>query len=299
MISIISELNEFAKQQGKGSVVELPVRVQKHNYLSILEERYKGYTLLLEEFLSSKGRKAIWENVKDDLKLMCDSFIKVIKDNFYESLSQCFDKIEKKWSLIDLIGTTLEERDYYRFCSYSTNLTQPKDFYHCPFGKEGINTRFGTSEIPLWYLGCSKEVCKCEAEGKTGSLAVFRQKKDTEPIKIIDLTQKKYYDINENSGLGFCYVFWWLLACCYCFLETDNHKETSVVPQMFAKYIRDNYKDISGIKYYTVRNSLLNPEEETFVNVALFTRKYDAEGYDMNLCGKFEMLDCKQNVKMA
>lgn len=299
MISIISELNEFAKQQGKGSVVELPVRVQKHNYLSILEERYKGYTLLLEEFLSSKRRKAIWENVKDDLKLMCDSFIRVIKENSYESCSQCFKEIEKRRNLIGLMGITLEEKDYYRFCSYSTNLTQPKDFYHCPIGKNGINTRFGTAEIPLWYLGCSKEVCKCEAEGQIGSLAVFRKKNNIEPIKIIDLTQKKYYEINENFESGFCYVFWWLLACCYCFLDTDNHEETSVVPQMFAKYIRDNHKDISGIKYYTVRNSQLNPKEDTFVNVALFTREYDAEGYDVNLCGKFEMVCCEQNVKMT
>ena len=298
MIKNIYYLNEFAKLHKKQYVVELPIKVQSDNYPLILKERYKEYESLLKDFLVSHDGEAIWEDVKDDLTYLYESFIDVIEGGSYENFRKCLEEIDEKRQLIKSMKKTLDKVDYYRFCSYSTKLTEPKHFYHCPITRRGMNTRFGIADIPLWYLGCSKDVCMYEAAGCNGSLAVFRQKDSTEPINIIDLTQKGCCNKDEDLfPLGICYLFWWILACCYCFLDNDNHEQTSTIPQMFAKYIRENYKDISGIRYYTVRNSQLNPNEDTYVNVALFTREYNAEGYDICLCEKFEMVRCEQNVK--
>lgn len=296
MIKNIYNLNEFAKQHNTSYVTELPIKVQDQNIVQILTNRFNEYMSLLNKFLIEKSGSDIWDNVKDDLTFLHNSIIKVIENDSYERLKICLDKIEQKWNLLNMMKRELERVDLYRFCSYSTVLTQDKQFYHCPICKKGVNTRFGKADTPLWYLGYSIDVCKYEAHGRGGSLAIFRQI-DSTPLTIIDLTQKVYYNVNEDTyPHGACYIFWWLLACCYCYLDSDNHEMTSIFPQLFAKYIKEKYIDVSGIRYYTVRNCQLNPGEETFVNLALFTRDYNLEGYDMNLCGKFKMIDSEQNV---
>lgn len=86
--------------------------------------------------------------------------------------------------------------------------------------------------------------------------------------------------------------------CCYCVdRNEDSDTVTYIFPQLVSQYIKENYPQITGIKYYTVRNDKLDPNENEFVNVALFTREYDEDGYDVKLCETFKMICCKQNVK--
>lgn len=299
MIKNIKCLNEFAINNGVAYIVELPLFFDGgvEEMIKALTRRYEEYIKLLKDFVFSVGGDDL-DDIILDIKLIYNCFLNVVKDkDTYPILTTTLNKINSKYQLFDIIKKPLNTKHLYRFCSYSAYLTEAKEFYHCPIMHGGSNTRFGRPDNYLWYLGLSKEVCKYEARGNTGSLATFVKSEEINSVFVIDLTQDGLFD-DDTSFEKKCYIFWWLLVCCYCVAENEVYDNvTYTFPQLFSQYIKDNYPNIAGIKYYTVRNKKLNPDEKTYINVALFTKDYNAEGYDMNLCGKFEMIECQQNVK--
>ena len=290
-------LNSYAQENSMSSTLELPVGVGNKDILSTLNAKFEKYYDLLECFFEER-LKCDSSFCLSHLRNLQDSFICILekKEGSYENLKNVLDSISKEYKSF-LIRRPIEAgHTFFRFCSYSSSLSRDKEFYHCPALRNATDTRFGNEEKHYWYLGYSKDVCKCEARGRVGSLATFKLKAGTETLFIIDFTQKGLFDESNLESEEVCYIIWWLIASCYCFTNEETSKETYIIPQMISRYIEENMKDVSGIRYYTVRNEKLDPFENTYVNIALFTNNYNDEGYDLSLCEKFEMIDSEQNV---
>lgn len=300
MIKNLNKLNEYAIKKNASYILELPLSFdgEAEELIKELTKRYEDYIKLLKDFESST-RVFDLGDITNDIEMLYQCIISVIKngDNAYSTLTNNLNLINTKYHLFDMIKKPLGANPLYRFCSYDANLTKPKEFYHCPTKYEGTNTRFGKPDNYLWYLGLSKEVCKYEAKGKIGSMATFVINEGTNPMLVLDLTQDGIF-VDSSILEKKCYVFWWLLVCCYCVARNEGSDNiTYIFPQLFSQYIKDNYSNISGIKYYTVRNDKLDPNENKYVNVALFTKEYNEEGYDVKLCENFKMIESEQNIK--
>ena len=299
MINNISDLNKYAIGKGLEYIVELPLAIRNDDIIEAMSKRHHEFTNLLRDFWKGNNTSN-YEYVIYEIDRLRDCFVNVNKkgDAAYSDLARVLTDINDTHKLFNFIKKPLDNIKLYRFCSYDTNLSQPKHFYHCPTIIQGSNTRFGKPDNYLWYLGYSETVSKYEAKGKPGSMATFIKRNVEEPLYIIDLTQDGLFKDDSSDFDMLCYIFWWLLVCCYCVAEDERFDtETYAFPQLVSRYFKENYPDVDGIKYYTVRNTKLNPYEKTYTNVALFTREYNLEGYDMNLCGKFKMIESKQNVK--
>lgn len=302
MFKNLYELSQYAKDNGKLYVLELPLELKAGNLEYLLRNRFEEYKSLLISFLDSNGGQDVIQKYVPYLERLQESILILLKYRLikFPFFKETLDDIDKKFNLFDKVTLYINQnQNLYRLCSYADNLKETKDFYHCPITLKEKNkpSRFGTKDDLLWYLGFTRKVCiECEARDKTACMAQFHIKPN-ESLKVLDLTQGNIFSKKNSKIDGLCYLFWWLIACCYCgFDKYDNDHNTYIIPQMFSKYIKENYPKIDGIKYYTVRNAQLDPNEKTYVNVAFFTRNYNEEGYDMDLCRKFEMISSEQNI---
>lgn len=309
MYKNLYELCQYAKDSGRLSSLELPLELKDNNLVNLLRIRFDKYMSLLVSFLDKKLSPTEAPNIKNKylpyLEKIQVNMLDIIKngETAYPSFKTTLDEINKEFDLFNKVTLNIRKnQELYRLCSYRNDLKEAKEFYHCPNTNIENNkqSRFGGKKDILWYLGYTREVCiECEAREITACIALFRLKTN-EKLKLLDLTQGNLFSKNNSKTDCLCYIFWWLIACCYCGYDKydANDHNTYTIPQMLSKYIKENYLDIDGIKYYTVRNALLNPNENTYVNVAFFTRNYNEEGYDMDLCGKFEMISSEQNIKI-
>lgn len=202
-----------------------------------------------------------------------------------------------------------------------------KDFYHRPFDIKNENTgRFNSKDFQGWYLGESKEVTKIEIKDKSKFNTCKVNLKDGKKLEVADLTSEELYSEKWNKDSSdFAMIIFPLVLACYCCVKRDenstqnetrssqdkdkqSHEERNkmyVIPQCLAKYIRNNAEQmgVCGIRYFTVRNEDLNPNENTYKNICLFTDDKNAEPvcinedkhmYDMKL---MKMFDFDTNVE--
>lgn len=304
MYKNLYELCQYAKEAGRLSALELPLEMKDEGITDLLSSRFESYKSLLISFLDYYNLEDVKHEYLPFLEELQDCIMKILSYGLseYSSFKETLDKINNQFDLVNRVSLDINNnQEFYRLCSYKENLKEAKEFYHCPITSKDNNiaTRFGTKDDFLWYLGYTRLVCiECEARKKTACMALFRMKPN-ESLRVLDLTQGELFSEKNLKTKSLCYIFWWLIACCYCGYDkfSDDHN-TYTIPQLFSKYLKENYPSIDGIKYYTVRNAQLNPDENTYVNVAFFTRNYNEEGYDMDLCGKFEMISSEQNINI-
>lgn len=305
MFKNIPELNQFAKDIDKLNVLELPLNMVNDNLEHLMQTRYDEYIKLLREFGEMNNFQQDFQEIIHYLDKLHDSFMKVLRKGEieYAQFRNILDIINDKYKLFGkALCKITEDTIFYRLCSYRNDLKEAKEFYHCPSIQIGNNkeSRFGRKSDILWYLGYSKEVCiECESRKDTVCIAKFKTKKGI-LLNVVDLTQGTLFNNKEHKLDNICYIFWWLIASCYCGYDkySEDSHNTYIIPQLFSKYLKESNFSIDGIKYYTVRNEKLNPNESTYVNVALFTRSYNEEGYDLALCNKFDMISSEQNIKI-
>jgi hypothetical protein len=301
MIKNIYWLNEYAKQHHRSNVVELPLRIEGNDIKATLTQRFEDFVSLLREYdnyTKIPDPKSLNEMI-DFIRQLKDCFLHLIQNDDKEYLwfDDILFAIDKKYNFFNCLKKNYNYKELYRIRIDNPNLHDEKDFYHCPIQKNHSNSRFGTPDNCLWYLGLSEKVCKYEARGKESSLATFLKKDTVNTTTFIDLTQDGLFSNGTSEFDMKSYLFFWLLICCYCVTEDISQDYlTYRFPQFLCKFIKKNYPEVSGIKYYTVRNEKLNPDETTFINLALFTKNYNEDGYDMNVCGDFIMTNCYQNV---
>lgn len=297
-------LNRFAKDKSIDFILELPVEIIGDDIISTLTKKYLEYKKLLCMFFREEFE---YEDKQDllmkDLDVIQDSIINILsKNNHSDNESEArLCRIIQKHHLFEKMKRPLNTNEVlYRFCNYSPSLCEDKDFYHCPFDKPTNGKRFCPAGKHHWFLGYSEDVCKYEThEGEIGSMALLKSIDERE-LSVVDLTQDGLFEDNGSEIEYDCYIMWWLLACCYCYCPNRKDEENGayIISQILSRYIEDTIPDIIGIRYYTVRNVRLNPDERTYVNLALFTKKVNDEQYDMNLCGKFKVIKSFQNYSV-
>lgn len=305
MFKNIQELSQFAINNGKQNVLELPLNLGKEKLTTLMQARYDEYKSLLLNFGERNNFQQDFQEIIHYLDKLQDSIIKVLEkgEKEYTLFKKTLDEINAKYRLFEKASYQInEDTVFYRLCSYRNDLKEAKEFYHCPSVKIENNkeSRFGKKNDILWYLGYSKEVCiECESRKDTVCIAKFKTKEAIK-LNVLDLTQGPLFNNKEHKLDKVCYIFWWLIASCYCGYDKyceDSHN-TYIIPQLFSTYIKEYFPSFDGIKYYTVRNEKLDPNESTYVNVALFTRSYNEEGYDLALCNQFDMISSEQNIKI-
>lgn len=302
MIKNIYWLNEYAITHQKAYVVELPLHITGNDIDGVIVKRYEEFVRLIKEYDIYTGHPEP-DEINEIIKYICqlkDCFLCVVRNGLkdYQKLEEVLWDIDKKYAIFHLLKETFDSKILYRIRTDNPQLYEEKDFYHCPIHKNRSKNRFGDPNNCMWYLGLSEKVCKYEARGIISSMASFMRDDSANPLSVIDLTQNGLFSKERPELDRKCYLFFWLLVCCYCVADNDSQDSmTYIFPQLLSHFIKKNFHDIDGIKYYTVRNEKLNPDETTFVNLALFTRNYDDDGYDMNVCSKFKMVETFQNLK--
>lgn len=189
------------------------------------------------------------------------------------------------------------------------------DFYHVPFNQRYLTNseRFSIAGYPCLYVGYSKEVCIKEM-GKDCSL-IRMALKHPHSIKVYDLTlgeEDTFWHIDKIV------ILFPLIASCYlvpfyckerekeCPPSPLNFKEEYIIPQLLTMYLMNEVKDeegnrlVDGIRYYSVKDVNLNPQNEEDMNLILFTNYEPKENcyskicdqtipyYDMDLLNKFK-----------
>lgn len=107
-----------------------------------------------------------------------------------------------------------------------------------------------------------------------------------------------YYDLlQKGTSQMDLHQMWPIIASCYCLSFWCDHMnkqcnserqymEEYKFPQMISRCFRE-MGDTDGIRYFTVRDEDLNPNEQEMVDYIFFTKNYDAHGIDRELRDKF------------
>ncbi len=245
---------------------------------------YKAYCKELKDF------GIIDEGVQEECKTICESILSAMAELMHYKKGNPIDKL-------NIIHKKLDFKKYLRILRRNNrpffrmraerNRTSEKDFYHVPFDQlyYSKSYRFSVMGHPCLYLGYSKEVCFAEMESTEGSIAEFKIRGINTEFKIMDLTLVNIKNSNDMFRI------WPVLAACYVApprSEKEVFKEEYIFPQLLTEYIMTKLK-VEGLMYYSCRNKELNPLEETYVNLVLFS-KMQASGYE-DLC-------CLNNIPM-
>ncbi|MCQ2244629.1 MAG: hypothetical protein MJZ32_10275 [Bacteroidaceae bacterium] len=199
---------------------------------------------------------------------------------------------------------------YYR--SRTGKYSDPAELKHIPFNKLYLSKsdRYTSQGSVSLYLSTTKEASHVEIGNEDVTTAVYTLHADKE-IKVFDMCA---YNLNRLQGNGgsadaneeksMFSLLPLIIACnsiaynCHlnnkeCKSITRNFKIEYVIPQMLASYIKEKFSDLNvrGIRYYTVRNEMLDPSSTAWMDLVLFTeykpdKKYDSfldESFDVTL----------------
>lgn len=299
-------------------VLEFPIQIDGNSSLSsVLTKRLSDYSSLIQRYMTDFPNDQI-TIISDFCEKLNEVVILVDKWKFdaayanfcatMDSVYPIFDNSSSLWMYLP---------DDYVLPLYRARSGEHKDegkeaLFHVSYlsRKKCTSQRFSESEYPALYLSADKDTCNLEVLSesmKISTMAEYRVKRCVNPsLKLFDLTilnlpldgvnKDTDYEFkgksNERGGLA-VHLLWPLLACCYVTVKNTNKCEKSdlkeyVIPQYLSRYLREKI-DVSGIRYFTVRNPSLDSTSEKCTDYALFTREYDERGYDMTLFNKFDI----------
>lgn len=288
-------------------ILSLPVYIKENRLSPILCRRLEDYYGLVSDKL--KNENEYDDNFFMDLRGIIDTIKKVIGlidsckfDEAYKEFSEYF----KNSDVLKNCLVTLNTEVFYR--ARCGEITSADDMFHVPVNKNYLckSNRFSESGYPALYLSNSETGCMAEIEAPW-TVAKFKMKEAySDEIKILDLTFlnfKTYKPIYEDPGEDISqkamHLLWPLLAACYCisfrcdiehrqYEPKRDYKVEYVFPQMLSRFLREE-RSVDGIKYFTVRDENLNPNEETMADFVFFTNGYNEHGVDERLRRKFDI----------
>lgn len=187
--------------------------------------------------------------------------------------------------------------------------TDPNSLKHIPFNQLYLtkSDRFSSQGSVCLYLSYTKKACRSEITDEITTIASFKLKDDVS-IKVFDmsayeLNKSNTFSDKEDNHKKSLNTLWPLIAACnsiayYCPLNnkecksiTRNFKIEYVIPQMLASYIKEKFSDLNvrGIRYYTVRNEMLDPSSTDWMDLVLFTEYEPDKKYDSFLEESFDV----------
>ena len=189
---------------------------------------------------------------------------------------------------------------YYR--ARKGMFDKAKELFHVPSTKNYLcqSFRFSESGYPALYLSASKEGCKVEIPGKA-TIAKFLLRNVEKTFHFLDLTflNLQNNELNVTKNQKELHLMWPIIACCYILTHWDSnnqrqdnairfYKEEYIFPQLLSRFLRETAL-VDGIKYFTVRDELLDPSNDDKTDYVFFTKQYDKNGLDEILSSKFDI----------
>ena len=304
---------EKSEEEWRKLNLSLPVYVCKGKRLTtVVSERLNSYVEMATEILSDT-------NIFDDcfhcqlnklVKGLIAVFEKIDNCEFDNAYSILCEQLELD-SILEPFKHRLESKDYYR--ARLGKGIKSNEMFHVPVVKNYLckSNRFSESGYPALYLSESEDSCKKEIP-EYGTMAKFHLHENSN-LEVVDMTFLDYNnntlrlnamkdcnsDRNNNTCQKALHLMWPILMCCYtisywCPFEKKQcpvergYIEEYTFPQLFSRYLRKNGL-ADGIRYFTVRDETLDPNESNMADIVLFTKEYDESGYDEKLRSKFRI----------
>lgn len=279
------------------------------DYVEALSQRLKAYKSFV-----------IAQNLVADNKILnslCTRIPQVLKEYTNGNVlkaSAIFAKLMDSTLRIEIqdnqklwINEISKENCFFR--SRAGKFSSIDELKHIPFDKLYLSKadRFSSQGSVCLYLSYSEEACRSEINDGVTTIASYKLKDDV-GIKVFDMSA---YELNKSNTFSdkkndykkSLNTFWPLIAACnsiayYCPINnnecksiTRNFKIEYVIPQMLASYIKDKFSDLQvrGIRYYTVRNEMLDPSSTSWMDLVLFTQYESDKKYDRFLEEAFDV----------
>lgn len=285
----------------ENDILWLPFCVNcNEDYIDALSYRLSEYKKLSNRMQNVSNIEAV-NTLCDCLPRIISEYVKGSVLKSCKSFSDLMDStlLKEIETNPDLWIKDIRKDSLSYFRSRTGIFSNPNDLKHIPFDKLYLSKadRYSSQGSVSLYLSNTKEASHVEIGDDGTTTAIYSLQADKE-IKVFDMCafnlnrhQGKCKNPNEGKSLN---TLWPLIAACnsiayYCSLNdkecksiTRNFKIEYVIPQMLASYIKEKISDqnVRGIRYYTVRNEMLDPSSTDWMDLILFTeydsnRKYD------------------------
>lgn len=250
-----------------------------------------------KKLLSSFG---INQHTISDVDLLCEAILRAHQLYLDENLPEAYQVFSDAMKVCPIPTTTLH-KDMKLYRARTELLTDSKEFYHIPFNKRYLcsNFRFSIAGYPCLYLGCSPEICLCEIRNQKSSCIEIKLK---ENLNVADLTLNVLSIgslLQSDAPIQLLTIFPLLVSCYLIYQPGDWDKimfrEEYIIPQLLTMYIRNEMKNVDGIRYFTAQIEYLFSNDNQYKNVVLFTNCRDNQIYDQQLLNKFDWRD--ENIK--
>lgn len=302
-------------ETGKGDkkrILWLPFNVNcDEDYIKSLSKRLNEYKDLVKNKRIDADDIVVTE-LCEKLPLIVTEYVKgnVLKagKDFSDLMDSTLSKEVKENK--DLWIKEIKEDSLCYFRSRTGKYSDSDELKHIPFNKLYLSKsdRYTSQGSVSLYLSTTIGASHVEIGNENVTTAIYTLHTDKE-IKVFDMCA---YDINSLQGNGghmdptelkSMYNLLPLIIACnsiayYCPLNnkecksiTRNFKIEYVIPQMLASYIKEKFSDLNvrGIRYYTVRNEMLDPSSPDWMDLVLFTEYEPDKKYDSFLEESFDV----------
>lgn len=292
----MGEVKNTLKDKEK-EILWLPFCVNcDEDYIHAFSQRLKEYKALAKE-KENVSNIEIVNSLCDCLPQILTEFVKgntlkagrAFSDLMDSTLLCEIEENEDLWIKDISEGT----RSFYR--SRKGKYSDSNELKHVPFDKLYLSKddRYSSQGSVSLYLSTTKEASHVEIGNEDTTTAIYSLHRDQE-IKVFDMcaykinSQQREGGIpNPDEGKSVNTLLPLIVACnsiAYCCpinnteckSITRNFRIEYVIPQMVASYIKEKLSDqkVRGIRYYTVRNEMLDPSSTDWIDLVLFT-EYD------------------------
>lgn len=279
------------------------------DYVDALSQRLKAYKrfvikhdLVVDnkilDSLCTRIPQILKEYTQGNVLKACGIFTRLMDSTFRKEIQAN----QKLW-----INEISKENSYYRL--RPGKHTDSNSLKHIPFNQLYLtkSDRFSSQGSVCLYLSYTEKACRSEITGEITTIAAFKLKDDVS-IKVFDMSA---YELNKSNTFSdkkndykkSLNTLWPLIAACnsiayYCPINnnecksiTRNFKIEYVIPQMLASYIKEKFsgRNVKGIRYYTVRNEMLDPSSTSWMDLVLFTQYESDKKYDRFLEEAFDV----------
>ncbi len=251
-----------------------------------------------------------FDEFKDKAKQICEKVEECILEKkngkphkAYEILKKLLsDNIANKAIIEHVQEYVSRKKDFYRIVYIPKDKVEKGKNYaeHRPFEESHLigNYRFSLPGFPCLYLSGSKEVCEKEVgKGNKGECKFVNQYQIRRggSIKLLSLAPPINDSLQEL--LGFLVLYPLILASQSSKKHSEGvFHEEYIIPQLLMEYVRENRKDVDGIRYLSSHytdGDMLNMLN--MMNYVLPVTEIKESGYDEKLMDKFavELLEEK------
>ena len=242
------------------------------------------------------SRFGINQHTISDVDLLCEAILRAHQLYLDENIPEAYQVFSDAMKVCPIPTTTLH-KDMKLYRARTELQTNSKEFYHVPFNQRFLcsNNRFSIAGYPCLYLGCSPEICLCEIKNQKSS-CIEIQLKDN--LNVADLTLNVLsFDslLQRDDPMQLLNIFPLLVSCYLIYQPGDwdkiKFREEYIIPQLLTMYIRNEMKNVDGIRYFTAQIEYLFSNDDQYKNVVLFTNCRDNQIYDQQLINKFVWRD--------